>query len=210
VTTPDESLPPARDSRGKYARTLDSIERDREAAALITRGWTYDRVADHLSYPSRGDAWRGVQRIRREAAALDGNSEQIRQRQLAEIADQRARLWEQIISPPPAISRTGKIVTDDDGNPVPDAQALAAAHALLIRLSQREAAIRGTDAPKRSVSLTGPAGPEEVLAFIETISPEDLRAAIELMRRNTETAAREAADLERGNVIPGELEAPEP
>jgi hypothetical protein len=197
--------PKPRNGKGRYIRAIDTIDRDRRAAELITQGWTYPQVAEHLSYSDKGDCWRAVQKIRREAAQLDGNSEQIRQRQLAEITEQRVRLWDQILHPPPAISRTGKIVTDDDGNEVPDAQATTAAHALLIRLSQREASIRGTDAPKRSVTLTGRPGPEEVLAFIEHVNPQDLHAAVTMLKHRADQAQREA-DAPGTKAIPGTLE----
>jgi len=133
---------PARTSRGTYARTLDSIERDREAASLITQGWSYQQAADHLGYSDAGTCWRAVQLIRRERARLDGTSEQLRQQQLAEMAELKRRLWDQLNNPLPAVDRLGRIVHDDDGNPVPDAAAIAATEAPLVKVSERIARIR--------------------------------------------------------------------
>ena len=93
------------------------------------------------------------------------------------------------------------------GNPVPDATAVAAAQALLVRVSERVARIRGTDAPRRSITLTGQPGPEEILAFIEHANPEDMAAAVAMKRRRIEKAAA-AADLEETTrTIAGSIEA---
>ncbi len=201
----------ARNSRGRFDRGLEAIERDRKAVELITQGWTYQQAAEHLGYSDRGDCHRAVQRTRYEAARLEGTSEDLRQQQLAEMQELRKRLWDRINNPPPAISRTGKIVTDDDGNPVPDAQATAADMALLVRVSERVARIRGTDAPHRSVSLTGRAGPGEILAWVESINPEDLRAAVAMMQRRVTEELREREqheqDARQRPAIAGTLEA---
>ena len=82
---------------------------------------------------------------------------------------------------------------DDDDGPVPDAAAVAAAEALLVRVSERAARIRGTDAPKRSVSLTGQAGPPKVLAFIEAINPEEIAAAVATMQHKVDAALRDSS-----------------
>lgn len=196
-----------RNGKGRYIRSIDTIDRDRRAAELITQGWTYPRVAEELGYADKGDCWRAVQIIRREAAQLDGSSEELRRQQLAEMNELKRRLWDQLNSPYPAISRTGKIVTDASGEPVPDATAIAAAQALLVRVNERIARIRGTDAPRRSVTLTGRPGPEDVLAFIEHVNPEDLRAAVTMMQRRTDQAQLEADALDATKAIPGTLEA---
>ena len=153
--SPAERPGRTRNGKGKFTRAIDTIDRNRRAAELITQGWTYPQVTEHLGYSDKGTCWKAVQLVRREAAQLDGTSEELRRQQLAEMQELRKRLWDTINNPPPAISRTGKIVTDDDGEPVPDAVAVAAAQALLVRVSERVARIRGTDAPRRSVTLTG-------------------------------------------------------
>lgn len=57
----------ARDSRGHYIRTLDTIERDAEAARLRGLGYTYPMIAEMLGYPSRAAAREGVEKILKEA-----------------------------------------------------------------------------------------------------------------------------------------------
>jgi hypothetical protein len=194
----------ARGGNGRFLRSIGSIDRDREAAQLIAQGWTYERAADHLGYPDKSACWRGVQQVRREAALMDGSSEQVRQRQLAELAELRQRIWQQVTDPAPAVDRVGRIVRDGAGNVVYDAQALAAAEALLIRLSEREGRIRGSDAPKRSVSLTGSVGVKEVMAVLEHANAQDIHEAVEEMERRLR--ARVADESRQARAIQGHAE----
>jgi hypothetical protein len=192
--TPPDSRPAApRGGDGRFLRSVDNIDRDRRACELHTMGWTYQQIADHLGYAAKGDAWKAVQLIRRETAQLGEHAEQIRQRQLAEIAEQRRRLWHQLENPAPAVDRLGRVCHDDNGNVIYDGQAIDAAHALLIRLSEREARIRGTDAPKRSISLTGRAGPEELFRYLIDANPADVMAAVDLFRRHVDEEASKRA-----------------
>lgn len=46
--TPTSTDLVGRDHRGKYIRTIDTAERDAEAARLKARGWTYRQIASHL------------------------------------------------------------------------------------------------------------------------------------------------------------------
>lgn len=193
-----------RNGRGHFVRDLDLIERDSRAAALVTQGWTYEQVADHLGYSDKSACWRAVRKVRHEAAQLDGGSEDLRRAQLAGLAEQRRRLWDLINNPPLAISRNGKLVTGPDGKPLYDAAALINAHAVLLRLTQREAAIRGTDAPRRSVSLTGQVGVSEIIAVFEAANPQDLSAAIKEIERRIH--ARTDNEQLHNQAIAGELE----
>lgn len=60
---------------------------------------------------------------------------------------------ERVNDPPPAVDRLGRIVIGDDGAPVPDIQAQAAAAAVIIRAAERVARLRGLDAPRRAVNI---------------------------------------------------------
>jgi len=212
MTTPAAGSParagntPPRNGHGRYIRAIQTIDRDRRAAELVTQGWTYEQAAKELGYSDRGDTWRAVQKIRQEAARLDGTSEEIRRQQLAELTELRRRIWDQLNNPLPAIDRLGRIVLDGNGNPVPDAQALTAAGTLLVRVNERIARIRGTDAPRRAITLTGHTGPEEIRAFIASANPQDLAAAIEMVRRETEEAERTAATHDNPKAITATVE----
>jgi len=65
----------------------------------------------------------------------------------------------------------------------------------------------GTDAPRRSVSLTGRAGVNEIIAVLEHANPEDLTEAIEIRRRQLAEAEREADEAEAAaKAIPATVE----
>lgn len=197
----------ARNFRGKFVRDLDHLDRDRRAAELVTQGMSYAEAADALGYPDKTACWRGVQFIRQETTRLQGTSEQQRQAQLAEMEELRKRLWSQINDPLPLVDRVGRIVHDDDGHQVPDAAAIAAAEALLVRVNERIARIRGTDAPRKSITVTGKAPVNAILSALEAAGPEDLREAIEIRRRELERATIEADQAEAAvRPIPGTIE----
>jgi hypothetical protein len=194
----------ARSSRGRFVRSLANIERDRGAAEEVERGATYEDVAARFGFESRQAAWAAVQQIRRENVLFSPETQLRRQQQLDELQQARREAWGLIRNPVPAISRTGKVVTDDDGNAVPDVQGIVAALALVLRYSAQEAKLTGTEMPRKSVSLSGQSDVGAVLAMLDSIPPADMSAALAEMRRRVEEEARRA---ERGAaVIPGEVE----
>jgi hypothetical protein len=138
---------------------------------------------------------------------FSGETREIRQRQLDELAQVRRQAWELVRNPLPAISRTGKVVTDEDGAEVPDVAGVAAMLALIVKASEREARLCGTEMPRRSVSLTGKSDVGSILAFMDSVNPADLNAAVQELQRRVEVARRQADEAERGMAaIPGAVE----
>jgi hypothetical protein len=142
----------SRNGRGKYTRDLAHADRDGRACLLISQGWTYQQVADELGYADRGSCWHAVRRTLADTARASG-AEALRGQQLAEMAELRRRMWQVVEDPPPLVDRLGRVVRDDDGEPVPDAQAVTAAAAVIIRAAERVAKLRGLDAPRRTASV---------------------------------------------------------
>lgn len=62
----------ARDGRGRYHRTLETAERDRQAAELFDQGLTYQEIADELGYNNKSTAIRAVRRAVREVVQEAG------------------------------------------------------------------------------------------------------------------------------------------
>ena len=132
-----------------------------------------------------------------ETAIEDGTTEELRRQQVEEMRLVRQRAWAIADNPPPAVSRTGKIVVDAQGEPVPDIAAVLGALALVNNASTRVARLRGTEAPKRSVSIsaTGNASVAEIRAAMATWDPASIRAALEeaaaeLAEKDAEAARR--------------------
>jgi hypothetical protein len=143
-------------------------------------------------------AYRAAQRCMYETAVEDGTTEELRRQQVEELRQLRQRMWAVLDNPPPAISRTGKIVLDDEGNPVPDAAAVVAAAAVVIRANERVSRLRGTEAPKRTVTMTGNASVAEIRAAMANWDPGSIRAALEEAR--TELAQ---SGGRKGRMLPG-------
>ena len=110
-----------RGARGKWKRQIETVEKDRRCAELASQGHSYDSIAAELGYANRSVAYRAAQRSMYTTAVEDGTTEQLRRQQIEELRQVRQRAWALVESPPPAVSRTGRIIVDDDGNPVPDA-----------------------------------------------------------------------------------------
>jgi hypothetical protein len=140
-----------RDGKGRFRRDLEHVQRDAQAAALISQGWTYDAVATELGYTDRGSCWRAVQTVLIETAR-GTRTEDLRLQQLAELDALKQAMWQTVLSPPPLADRIGHIVRDDDGREVPDEQARTAAAQVIIRAGERISRLRGLDAPRKSVT----------------------------------------------------------
>ncbi len=143
----------SRHGNGRYARDLEHVERDARACLLSSQGWSHTQIARELGYSSRGDVSNAIRKVLAETAREKG-TEALREQQLTEMTELRRVLWQRVNNPPPVVSRTGKVVVDDDGNEVPDVQAQAAAAAQVIRVAERIARLRGLDAPRRTVSAS--------------------------------------------------------
>lgn len=196
----------ARNGKGRFVRTVANISRDRQAAEAVERGMTYEQAAAEFGFDSRQSAFRAVQQIRRENTLYGGATQEARQRQLDEMQQARRVAWSLIMDPLPSVSRTGKVVTDSEGNEVPDGAHIAAMLALVIRASEREARLLGTEMPRRSISLTGKSDVEAILALMDTCNPQDLHEAVAEMHRRVAAASRETEAEEGPRAIPGAVE----
>ena len=141
----------SRHGNGRFSRDLEHVTRDARACLLSSQGWSHSQIQQELGYASRGDVSKAIKKVLTETARENG-TEALRQQQLTEMTELRRVLWERVNDPPPVVSRTGKIVTDEAGNPVPDVQAQAAAAAQVIRVAERISRLRGLDAPRRTVN----------------------------------------------------------
>ena len=187
-----------RNGRGKWVTSLTTIERDRKAAELAVQGLSLDAIADQLGMGDRSTAHKAVRRARLTAAAEDPTTTERRLDQLEELRLVRARAHELVANPPPAISRTGKIVTDDNGEPVPDATVILGALATIVKANERTAKLTGTESARRTVAISGnsDASVEEIRATMAAWQPARVREAIE----------QGHAEIEARAAIPGTVD----
>ena len=132
----------SRTGKGRYDRTLKGAERDGYAAELRAQGLTYREIGEHLGIDN-SNALRAVQRAIRAACAEPG-------RQLIEL--EVARL-EMITDAALAVLQRdhvtvshGKIIRDDDGNPLLDDGPKLAAIDRYVRARESFRKLLGLDA----------------------------------------------------------------
>jgi len=170
-----------RGGNGRWRPDITTIERDRRCAELASQGMTMQDIADTMGYESRNGAHQAVRRAWHRAAIEDGTLEELRRQQLEELRLVRVRAHELLNSPPPAISRTGKVVVDANGEPIPDATIILGALAMITKANERTARLTGTEAARRSVSITGHANATvaEIRACMAQWNPATVRQALE-------------------------------
>lgn len=133
---------------GRYVRTPEAATRATRAAELRGQGWTLQEIADELGYASKGSVHNAIDRVYRTIAAPA--------RAAFEREEQRLeRLWEEaeeVLERAHPMVSGGKIVHDDDGQPLPDYGPRLAAldRALKVRESFRK--LKGLDA-KQSIDI---------------------------------------------------------
>jgi len=106
-----------RTENGRYIRTPEQAQRDAQAADLRADGHTLQHIADTLGYSDRSAARRGIQRALRDI--VQGPAERL----LALHMDRLELLYAaatDILERDHLVVSHGKVVKDDDGQPLLD------------------------------------------------------------------------------------------
>jgi uncharacterized protein YerC len=114
---------PTRGGGGQFVRTVETAEQDAEAARLRSRGMTYRQIAAQLGVDV-STAHRAVQRALAEIVAepaADAVAFELQRldEELQRLDDLYARVIEVLEREHVTVSQ-GRVVTMDDGSPVPD------------------------------------------------------------------------------------------
>lgn len=155
----DDAGPP-RGGKGRYAPTLAARERARAAAELRSKGWTYQRIADHLGYASRTSAESAVKREFERIVAP--GVEMLRKSQQEALDRMKAQAFEVMerqhlsvsnghivgagCSPEHAAGHPGLAMADCYGPPVLDDGPKLDAIKTLVQVFTRESKLHGVDA----------------------------------------------------------------
>lgn len=159
----------ARDGHGHYIRTPETAERDARAAQLRAEGWKLQDIADELGYSSKTSA---IYAIRRALQAIvHGPAEQL----LSLYLDRLENLYqaaEEIRETDHLVVSHGKIIRDDDGNPLidsgPKLAAIREARETLVSVRK----MVGLDAPSR-VSIDAQQLGDEINALLNRAATDD-------------------------------------
>ncbi|MFF2228620.1 hypothetical protein ACFVV7_35470 [Streptomyces globisporus] len=147
---------------GQFVRSLTTAQRDAEAARLRTQGWTYPRIADHLGFKHRADAWNAVQRVLKDTVREAGK--EVRSLELERLDRLEAAANEVLERQHITVSH-GKIVYHED-EPLPDDAPSLQAIDRLLKIQERRARLLGLDAPtKQAITIT----PERAAALEQLV-----------------------------------------
>lgn len=158
-----------RTGRGKFTRSIDTAQRDADAARLRARGLTYEQIANELGYADRKNAYNAVERALR--ATVEEPAAEVRKLELERLD----HLWQaalKVLETDHLTVSHGKVITrmvgvkrDEDGieildpltgktipvyeDVIDDGPKLAAIDRLL-KIQARRAALLGLDTPVRA------------------------------------------------------------
>lgn len=155
-----------RDGNGGFLYVNSSVQRDADASRLRSEGKTYQQIADELGYHDRGHAWRGIQRARRAI---------LREPAAELIQVESARLDELYVTALDILERdhvtvsNGRVMYDDEGNPLLDDGPKLAALRELRQIRESFRKLHGLDQPAKVEHSGG------VSYEIVGVDPGDLR-----------------------------------
>ncbi|MFD5900995.1 hypothetical protein ACFWHG_05785 [Streptomyces microflavus] len=137
---------------GQFVRSLTTAQRDAEAARLRTQGWTYQRIADHLDFKQRADAYNAVKRVL--DATVREAGEDIRALELERL-DRLEAAANEVLEREHVTVSNGRVVALD-GAPLPDDGPVLAAIDRLLKIQERRAKLLGLDAPTKQAITISP------------------------------------------------------
>jgi len=142
-----------RNGMGQIVASEDVAERDAFILRLLAQGLSYQQVVD-MRLP--GIANRGaVSKARRRAldAIRAPAVAEYRAEQLAKLEALEEGAWEDVRDPGPKVSASGRVVTDAQGEPVPDKTIRDAARNTILRTVRTRMDLLGLAAPRKSMNL---------------------------------------------------------
>jgi hypothetical protein len=170
-----------RDGRGRYTRTLERAERDAYAAKLRAQHWTYKQIAEELGIDRTG-AIRAVRNALRDACL--GPAKELVEMEASRLEAMYDEVLD-ILQADHVMVSHGRVVYDQDGNPLPDYD---------IKLRAVDRALRARESFRR---LFGLDQPTKVDATVHEVTQQDL----ELQEMLREAKAR--TELEEQQIRDG-------
>lgn len=140
-----------RGHNGKFDRTIETAERDAEAARMRSRSVSYQVIADTLGFADRSNARKAVQRALLEIVAEP--AAELRELQLAQLDELTVAALGVLDRQHVTVSH-GRVIRDDTGAVIEDDAPILAAIDRLLRIQERRAKLLGLDAPSRHEVVT--------------------------------------------------------
>lgn len=137
----------ARDGGGQFTRTLETAERDAEAARLQARGMSLRQIAQQLGYANQSGVHKAIQRAL--AAVPVQGVDELRRVQCDQLDYLTAKALEVLEAKHYAHSTHGELVYGPNGEVLVDSAPTLNAIDRLVRILERRAKLMGLDAPQR-------------------------------------------------------------
>lgn len=135
----------ARTTSGQYIRTIETAQRDAQAAALRAEGKTYLQIAEELGV-SKSAAIEACRRAVRDA--VQGPGRQLVDLEVTRLETMYDQVLDILAKDHPVVSH-GRIVTDSTGQPLTDDELKLKAVDRLLRTRESFRKLLGLDAPSR-------------------------------------------------------------
>jgi hypothetical protein len=165
----DSPMERLRNGKGRFDRSIHTVERDAAAAGLRAENKTYQEIADELGFCDKGEAWRAVQRAKADVARvpvaklIQTEAEQLDVLYVAAL---------EVLERDHVMVSHGKIIKDDTGNPLLDDAPKLAAIGQLRALRESYRKLFGADAPSR-VSVDAQQLGAEISALFDRVDGDD-------------------------------------
>lgn len=158
----------ARNRKGRYRRTPETVARDAEAARLYgEEGWSYQEIADHYGFSHRSTAMDAVNRGYRDAGAPAKGVRERRERELQFLWDSGL----EILNNHHVVVSNGKVI-EIDGVPLADDGPRLSAIEQLRKINESRRKLDGVDAPSR-VSVEAEQLGRDILKLLDaTLGPD--------------------------------------
>lgn len=154
-----------RDGRNRFARNPATAANDAYAADLRAQGWTYQKIADELGYKGKNSAIEAVRRAMRDACA--GPAQALIDLEVSRLEMITDEVLEILQRDHVTVSH-GKVVKDDNGNPLLDDGIKLQAVDRYLRARESFRKLLGVDKPSKVEHSGG------VTYQVVGVDPEDL------------------------------------
>lgn len=162
-----------RTSRGKFAKTLEGAERDREACRLRSRRMTYQQISDQLGYGGLGNAHRAVKKVLAEIPRDAG--EELLQLELDQLDMMTDAVLKVLEAEHYTVSQGRLIYLHEDAPPLADDSPVLAAVDRLLKIQERRARLLGLDAPSKQTVTHAKADVDAAVAELAEAMDADAR-----------------------------------
>lgn len=166
---PNQSNDRPHDGNGRFVRSIDTARRDAQAAELRAAGHTLQQIADELGFESRSAARYACLRALTEA--VKGPGEELLGREAARLDSLFESAMDVLERDHITVSH-GRIVKDDNGQPILDDGPKLAAIDRLLRVRESYRKLLGLDAPSR-VSVDAQQLGDEINALLNRAAADD-------------------------------------